>query len=71
MHPIKHSTQKNRVGDDIPEGGWLFWTSIITKVAMYMVNSWVLLMKNISKVNVIAFMDLHCHYMAIAIDALL
>ena len=45
----------------------------MTKVAMYMVNSWVLLimMKNVSKVNVISFMDLHCHYMAIAIDALL
>ena len=43
----------------------------MTKVAMYMVNSWVLLMKNISKVNVIGYMDLHCHYMAIAIDALL
>ena len=43
---------------------------------MYIVNSWVLLigqtgMKNISEVNVIGFMDLHCHYMAIAIDALL
>ena len=43
----------------------------MTKVAMYMVNSWVLLMKNVSKVNVIGFMDLLCHYMAIAIDALL
>ena len=43
----------------------------MTKVAMYMVNSWVLLMKNVSKENVIGFMDLHCHYMAIAIDALL
>ena len=64
------------VGDDIPQGGCLFWTSIVTKVAMYIVNSWVLLigqtgMKNISEVNVIGFMDLHCHYMAIAIDALL
>ena len=43
---------------------------------MYMVNSWVLLigqtgMKNVFEVNVIGFMDLHCHYMAIAIDALL
>ena len=43
---------------------------------MYMVNSWVLLicqigMKNVSEVNVIGFMDLHCHYMAIAINALL
>ena len=43
---------------------------------MYMVNSWVLLidqtgMKNVSEVNAIGFMDLHCHYMAIAIDALL
>ena len=43
----------------------------MTKVAMYMFNSWVLWMKNVSKVNVIGFMDLHCHYMAIAIDALL
>ena len=43
---------------------------------MYMVNSWVLLigqtgMKNVTEVNVIGFMDLHCHYMAIAINALL
>ena len=43
---------------------------------MYMVNSWVLLigqtgMKNVSEVNVIGFMDLHCHYIAIGIDALL
>ena len=38
---------------------------------MYMVISWVFLMKNVFKVNVIGFMDLHCHYMAIAIDALL
>ena len=66
------------MGDDIPQGGCLFWTSIVTKVAMYMVNSWVLLigqtgMKNVSEfeVNVIGFMDLHCHYMAIAINALL
>ena len=29
------------------------------------------MMKNVSKVNVIGFMDLHCHYMAVAIDALL
>ena len=41
-----------------------------------MVNSWVLLigptgMKNVSEVNAIGFMDSHCHYMAIAIDALL
>ena len=64
------------MGDDIPQGGCLFWTSIVTKVAMYMVNSWVLLigqtgMKNVSEVNVIGFMDLHRHYMAIAINALL
>ena len=43
---------------------------------MYMVHSWVLLigqtgMKNVSEVNVIGFMDLHCHYMAIIINALL
>ena len=38
---------------------------------MYMVNSWVLLMKNVFEVNVIGFIDLHCHYMAITIDALL
>ena len=31
------------VGDDIPQGGCLFWTSIVTKVAMYIVNSWVTL----------------------------
>ena len=64
------------MGDDIPQGGWLFWTSGVTKVAMYMVNSWVLLigqtgMKNVSEANVIGSMDLHCHYMAIDIDALL
>ena len=69
-------TEEPSVGDDIPQGGCLFLTSIVTKVAMYMVNSWVLLigqtgMKNVSEVNVIGFMDLHCHYMAIAINALL
>ena len=71
----QHSEEPS-VGDDIPQGGWLFWTSIVNKVAMYMVNSWVLLigqtgMKNVSEVNVTGFMDLHCHYMAIATDALL
>ena len=71
----QHSEEPS-VGDDIPQGRWLFWTSIVTKVAMYMVNSWVLLigptgMKNVSEVNAIGFMDSHCHYMAIAIDALL
>ena len=71
----QHSEEPS-VGDDIPQGGWLFWTSIVTKVAMYMVNYWVLLigqtgMQNVSEVNVIGFMDLHCHYMVIAIDALL
>ena len=71
----QHSEEPS-VRDDIPQRRWLFWTSIVTKVAMYMVNSWVLLigqtrMKNVSEVNAIGFMDLHCHYMAIAINALL
>ena len=42
---------------------------------MYMANSWVLSigqtgMKNFSEVNVIAFMDFHCLYTVIVIDAL-
>ena len=49
--------------DNILQGGLVLWTSIVIKVAMYMGNSWVLLIGQAgvkkSEVNFIAFMDLH------------
>ena len=54
---------------DIPQEHLLSQTSIVIKVAMYIANSWVLLIDQTgikkSKVNVIAFMNLHCLYVVI------
>ena len=55
---------------DIPQEHLLPQTSIVIKVAMHIANSWVLLIdqtgiKKKSKVNFIAFMNLHCLYVVI------
>lgn len=67
--PLQHRRKNQSMEYDIPQEDLLPQTSIVIKVATYIANSWVLLIDQTiikkSKVNFIAFMNLHCLYVVI------
>ena len=73
IHTERHdpcsTEERTKVWNDISQEHLLPQTSIVIKVEMYIANSWVLLIDQTgikkSKVNFIAFMNLHCLYVVI------